>query len=123
MREIKSHLTDPKNPRGVKLLVLDEPGSGGANHQYKIEVTSEGKPSWLVDIPFQNGGIQEVGTNGLTNEVLLAIVKDRLEGFQSGQFKTRENAIALTHIDDAMHWLHHRTRERESRGVEGKSVK
>jgi hypothetical protein len=57
--------------------------------------------------------------NGITNEVLLAIVLDRLNGFQQGEFKSRENALAITKIEEAMHWLHHRTREREARGVEG----
>ena len=72
-----------------------------------------------VLVEFQNGPIKEVGVNGVTNEALLAIVIDRLQGFQKGQFQCRENAIALTHLEDAMHWLQHRTNERLKRGVEG----
>jgi hypothetical protein len=65
----------------------------------------------------------EAGVNGISNEVLLTIVEDRLKGFQSGPYACRENALALTHVQDAMHWLHHRTRERVQRGVEGTSEK
>jgi hypothetical protein len=71
---------------------------------------------------FQNGPIAESGPNGISNEVLLAIVIDRLECFQKGQFACRENALALTKLQEAVHWLHHRTRERLARGVEGLSI-
>lgn len=52
-------------------------------------------------------------------EALIAIVIDRLQGFQRGQFACEENVLALHKLHEAMHWLHHRTREREERGVEG----
>jgi hypothetical protein len=68
---------------------------------------------------FQNGPIKEVGCNGLTHESLLAIIIDRLQGFQSGQYACRENAIALTKIQEAQMWLQKRTRDRLARGVEG----
>ena len=71
------------------------------------------------DITFQEGPIAEYGVNGISNEALLAIIEDRLAGFQAGPFACRENALALTKIQEAMHWLHHRTRERVTRGVEG----
>jgi hypothetical protein len=95
---------------------LYEPGSGGANHQYRMTM---GEPAFVVDIPFQNGPLQEASVNGVSNEALLAIVEDRLLGFQAGPFACRENALALTHLQESMHWLHHRTRERVQRGVEG----
>ena len=65
----------------------------------------------------------EEGVNGVSNEALLAIVEHRLQGFQSGDYACRENALALTQVQQAMHWLHHRTRERVARGVEGTSAK
>jgi hypothetical protein len=70
-------------------------------------------------LSFQNGPIAEVGTNGVTHEALLAILVDRLQGFQNGPYKCRENAIALTHLEDAQMWLQKRTRDRMARGVEG----
>lgn len=96
-------------------MVMDDPGAGGANHVYDI-IADE---SLLARILFQNGPIGEAGVNGVTQEALLAIVADRLRSFQSGSFACRENAVALTHIETAMLWLHKRTLDRQQRGVEG----
>jgi len=99
--------------------VLDEPGDGNASHEYEIslqkgEIT---RKEWRIS--FQNGPIQEAGFNGLIGEVLLAILEDRLLGFQSGPFACRENALALTHLQECMMWLQKRTLDRMKRGVEG----
>lgn len=129
MRELTSHKVNGLN-EALKILVVDEPGSGGANHHYQITLPAEmtkGKKYLSAmgpcDIQFQNGPIAENGVNGISGEALLAIVEDRLKSFQAGPYACRENALALTHIQEAMHWLHHRTRERIQRGVEGTSAK
>jgi len=70
-------------------------------------------------VAFQNGPIKEHGYNGLTQEALFAIIIDRLEGFQSGKFACRENAVALTHTESALLWLTKRTLDRLARSVEG----
>lgn len=121
MRELTSHKVNGLN-EVLRITVLDEPGPGNACHVYRVEPTV-GNASGLV-IEFQKGPLAETGgvPNGLSNEALLAVVEDRLKGFQCGPYACRENAIALTHVQDAMHWLHHRTRERLARGVEGTSV-
>lgn len=125
MREITSHIVNPVNDR-LRITVLDQPGAGGANHEYRIEATGDGigKPHKIADhhISFQNGPINEHGVNGITQEVLLAIVADRLEAFQAGPFGCLENLNALEHVRDAMTWLASRTKARMARGVEGKSV-
>jgi hypothetical protein len=108
----------PKCNEDVQILVLDEPGSGGACHKYGINLLGEDSCSGPI-IGFQNGPIAEVGTNGVTQEALIAICIDRLQSFQAGPYACRENALALTKLEEAMHWLHHRTRERLARGVEG----
>lgn len=126
MREITTHQVNDCNA-AIKLTVLDEPGSGGANHHYRMEFDD---PKFGPDplsmhqtreLYFQNGPIKEVGTNGITQEVLLAIVADRLQSFQKGPYACRENALAQ--IVEAIHWLHHRTAQRVSRGVEGTHAK
>lgn len=106
-------LTDHGDPR-LTIQVEDEPGAGGANHEY---VTSWDGGSQRVS--FQNGPIGEVGVNGVTQESLLAIVIDRLRAFQAGPFACRENAIALTNCEQALMWLQNRTAGRKARGVEG----
>lgn len=125
MRTLDEHKINPANDT-LSILVADEPGAGGANHRYEISGIEEmpnpsaavGSPASLV-ILFQNGPIPEAGVNGVTHEVLLAIVADRLRSFQKGPFACKANACALTHIEEAQHWLQQRTIERMRRGVEG----
>ena len=114
--------------RFTQIVCLDELGAGGACHEYEVrraEVPEDSVAPHQIfgQIHFQNGPIKEVGVNGLHNEDLLVVVIDRLQHFQKGPFACRENALALTKIEEAVHWLNHRTAERQSRNVEGTSVK
>lgn len=121
MRTITDHKLNGLN-EALEIVALDKPGDGGAHHHYRIQLHSSEivRPDTAqCDIHFQNGPIPETGYNGLTNEALLAVVIDRLRGFQSGKFSCRENAIALTNCEEALMWLHKRTKDRQVRGVEG----
>ena len=120
MRIITDHKLNGLND-AIEITAIDDPGPGGANHNYCVVLHPPGRPSFHIgQVVFQNGPIATpADMNGLTNEALLAVLIDRMRGFQSGQFKCRENAIALTHLEDALHWLQHRTRQRMQRGVEG----
>jgi len=125
MRELSNHRVNECN-LSLHIEVHDEPGQGNACHLYEIRwpdgtVHEEGCGSAgnSTTIRFQNGPIKEVGINGVTNEALLAIIEDRLIGFQSGPYVCRENAVALTKIQEAMMWLQKRTRDRLARNVEG----
>lgn len=112
-RELNGHKVNPANDV-IKIEATDGPGPGGANHVYAM--------NWgngAVTLQFQNGAIAEVGVNGITHEALLAVLVDRLQAFQKGPYSCRENSIALTKLEEAQHWLHHRTRARMDRGVEG----
>mgnify|MGYP003996171781 CR=1 FL=1 len=113
-RELTSHKVNGLN-EAITIDVIDQPGGGGACHHYVVDLV--GIPQ--TTITFQNGPLDEVDANGLSNESLLAIVEDRLQGFQNGPYACRENAIALTKLQEAMMWLHKRTRDRMARGVEG----
>lgn len=111
--------------RFTNVVVLDGPGAGGACHEYAIQPVTVGDDPGVFQpsaIHFQNGPIQENGVNGCHQEDLLAIVLHRLQSFQAGDFKCRENALAITKIEEAMHWLNHRTTARQGRGVEGKNI-
>lgn len=121
-RELVSHKANGLN-EALTIEVLDEPGQGNACHDYEIRLVVGEGSIHICEIKFQNGPIQEVGFNGISNEALLAIVEDRLLGFQSGQYACRENACALTKIQEAMMWLQKRTRDRMLRGVEGTNQK
>lgn len=112
--------------RFTKVVCLDEPGSGGACHKYEVRTFGRdgGEPAATVArANFQEGPIQEYGVNGCHQEDLLAIVIDRLRSFQSGEFSCRENAIAITKLEEALMWLNKRTADRQARGVEGTSQK
>ena len=130
MRELTDHRVNPANDT-IKITVADEPGAGGANHLYMIEgfdastnpsspfQTRFDGPRKLAIVLFQNGPIGEAGANGITQEVLLAILADRLRSFQAGPYACIENAMALQKIEEAQLWLHKRTLDRMRRGVEG----
>ena len=129
-RELTSHKVDGLN-ESLNIEVRDGPGQGNACHHYMLTgfntstnpscpfVERHGEPAEHSTVLFQNGPVGKVGFNGITNEALLAIVEDRLLGFQSGQFACRENAVALTKLQECMMWLQKRTRDRMARGVEG----
>jgi hypothetical protein len=113
----------------VTVTVMDEPGAGGAHHHYMVTLPDWSRnpdgsdPHGVWDIQFQKGPTKEAGVNGLTCEVLLAIVIDRLRCFQAGPVACKENAIALGYAVQSLDWLNVRTRDRKRRGVEGTTTK
>jgi hypothetical protein len=129
MRTINDHIINPANDR-ISITVTDDPGQGGANHAYLVSWGREKTQAEIsgvqpdtsrsdVYINFQNGPIADFGVNGVTQEVLLAIVIDRLRSFQKGPYACRENDVALTKLEESLMWLQRRTIERMRRGVEG----
>ena len=105
----------------TKVIAINDPGPGGACHNYSIVKTDAEDPLFrnFAHINFQKGLIKENGVNGCHHEDLIAIVIDRLKSFQRGAFACRENAKALTKLEEALHWLRHRTDDRINRGGEG----
>jgi hypothetical protein len=127
MRKITSHVVNPANDR-LAIEVHDEPGAGGANHAYAVygfhtrtnpSADTFSRDETCLKVLFQNGPIPEAGVNGVTQEVLLAIVADRLQSFQAGPYACAANAEALKHVEAAQEALLSRTRARMARGVEG----
>ncbi len=100
------------------VICKDDPGIGNACHEYEIRQSKYNRLR-LGKIQFQNGPIKEHGVNGIANEDLIVIVMDRLEGFQSGEYKCEENEKALKSLTYALRWLRARTVKRVERGVEG----
>ena len=104
--------------KNLELRTCDEPGPGGANHNYAIKLIANDDTRYIY---FQKGPIKEVGLNGITNESLLELVLHRLNAFQNGPFNCKENAIAADGVNTALEALYSRTRDRQTRGVEGKN--
>lgn len=120
MRELTGHKVNPANDV-LSVQVHDEPGHGGACHHYTITIPGDTKTPYptTFGIPFQNGPIAEYGVNGLTHEALLAILIDRMEGFQAGPYASGDNQEALDAMRRAQTALQRRTLARMARGVEG----
>ena len=120
MRELSAHKVNILNSH-IAILAVDVQDHSGACHHYRV-FGVKGPLDHSIkscDFRFQNGPSEEVGLNGITNEVLLAILEDRLAGFQSGPYAHPYNAEALEHIRAAQGALAKRTMERLDRGVEG----
>ncbi len=72
-----------------------------------------------IAISWQDGPMAGQGQNGAFVEGVINAAIERLEFYQSSKFRCRENALALTKLQEAKHWLNARTADREAKGVEG----
>jgi hypothetical protein len=72
------------------------------------------------DINNPNCGPTILGTvnDGTTNEEVLAMLIDRCQNLHA-KFPSRETALAITKMEEALMWLEKRTSDRIKRGVEG----
>lgn len=109
-------VSDINTDNYTQIFHEDEP-KFNAPHHFEIKRKADGETIAKVDM--QEGPILESGVNGCSNEDLINIVVARLEGFQASPYSCRENTIAITKLEEALLWLHHRTNKRKARGVEG----
>ena len=76
-----------------------------------------------VKIEWQNGplgrGEERKEPNGAFVETIIDIARQRIQYYQNSKFSCRENAIAITKLEEALLWLTKRTADREARDVEG----
>lgn len=100
---------------------VDEPGPGGACHEYTIKIPLGHGRGYMEDtFVFQKGPRNEFDAqHGVLDTDLLEIVRDRLTAFQAGEYACRENALALTHIEEALLWMNKRVEDRAERNVLG----
>ena len=117
--------TIQKREKLNEVYAVDEKGNGNANHEYEIVMCEVNENEAKVKtIQFQNGARKTEGSiHGILDTDLLEIVRDRLKGFQSGEFATRENACVLTHIEEALMWMNRRVEDRIERNVLGENKK
>jgi hypothetical protein len=92
---------------------LDEHGNPAGGHTTGIGLR----------IDWQNGPLAVDGErlvpNGAFVESVIDAALGRLRFYQDSKFSCRENACAITKLEEALHWLNHRTAARKARGVEG----
>lgn len=80
-----------------------------------------------LTIHWQNGplgkeGVDRAEPNGAFVETVIAAALQRIEWYQEvndGKFACNENAHAIDHLNGALYILNERTKDRQSRGVEG----
>jgi len=76
-----------------------------------------------ISIDWQDGPLgrppNEKVPNGAFVETVIRAALQRLQFYNESRFRCRENALAITHLEEALHWLQARREERESRGVQG----
>ena len=94
-----------------------EPNPGGAHTRFRL-VISNGNESLVERLHFQDGNPDEE-CNGVTNDLLLAVVLRRLQGFQAGPFACAENQCAIEGVAMALAAINVRTNNRIKRGVAG----
>lgn len=115
MRQITTHVVEGAN-QGQTLWADDSTKTaGGAPARYHLD--NPGADGGLTIDFFQ--GPNHPSKGWVTNEILLAIVIDRLENFQKGDFACEDNAQALIQLQAGLRILKGRTTERLNRGVEG----
>ena len=111
-------VTIQKREKLNDVYAVDEKGNGNAHHRYII--CKEGETHIVGEIQFQHGPrFDEDSKHGVSTADLLEICRNQLKSFQEGDMKTRETAIALTHIEEALLWLNKRAEDRIERNVLG----
>lgn len=125
--EARKLSTIQKREKLNDVYAMNERGNGGANHTYAVHKCGNNtvfETESLAVIQFQDGARKiPDSTPGVLDTDLLEIVRDRLKGFQSGEFACRENACALTHIEEALMWMNRRVEDRIERDVLGTNNK
>lgn len=107
-----------KNNNPHAILRSDNEGPGGGYHDYTVMDVD--RKSVIAQIKFQEGARNDPNArDGVLDADLLEIVRDRLVAFNKGEFATRENACAITHIEEALMWMAKRADDRAERGVLG----
>lgn len=94
-------------------------------HRYTVKDFESGNENQFIQFIQKdkepNGSKLTTVIDGTTNEELLQVLIDRTQYLQS-KFPCRENAIAITNLEQALMWLEKRTSDRIKRGVEGKHL-
>ena len=125
MRELS---TIQKREKLNQVFAIDEIGPGGANHKYMVCATGSvnkgdspqdvNNGDIMLEVQMQCGPRKEENSkHGVIDTDFLEIVRDRLKAFQAGPFASRENACALTHIEEALMWMNRRVEDRIERDV------
>ena len=128
-------LKNVKEVNGYNVIVMDELRAqfpklfnedGGMNWKvFESEIRPENfiylrHDKNSVSFTIQNGPVGANGVNGCQVDEIIAVARLMLQGLQD-KFPCRENACAITKLQEAEMWLQERKKDRERRGVEGQN--
>lgn len=116
-RTIRQHKCPGLND-AIEVSAVGEPGVGTASYKYRVQVTTDSNGEFSITIPFQEMPIKEYGPEGLTDEVLLAIVLDRFSAYQQSSLACDAFKNASRFINQALDELKLRRIERRQKGKE-----
>ncbi len=80
-----------------------------------IEICDAGN---AITFKVQDGPIGKVGPNGCQVDHIVMAARHIISELNK-KFPCRENALAITKLDESLMWLEARTKDRTARGVEG----
>ena len=116
------------NVKGVAGFISGHNGLDHNGNPVGGEVEGKGFQIEWQNGPLGRGEERQEANGAFVEDVITAVVK-RLEFYQigndysptgsPGKFSCRENASAITHLEESLHWLLARTARRELAGVEG----
>lgn len=93
-----------------------KPGGGTVSARWRHDQNSP------LFIRWQDGPIAEAGENGVQVDDVIEAAAQRLRFLNQGPYACRENSLAITKLEEALHWLEARTSNRQDRHVEGTSA-
>jgi hypothetical protein len=100
-------------------LHCEDESNYGTKHHFRVISDDE---KTLCEINYQEGPVKEQGVNGVQDDHLLLIVRERLLYLNKSKWANRESAMALTKVEEAIMWLNKRTANRTMLKKEGTSL-
>lgn len=113
MRQLTDHIV---HGGGVPLRI-DVSQSYDLGQMPNRYIVASGTGEVYIEIEFHVGPTDR--PRGLTNEVLAAILIDRMKCAQEGKFACNQNAEALGHLIEALDCWKSRTKYQMLQGIEG----
>lgn len=110
---------DHRHPTTTILIRRFKDYSGARTDGRPSEAYAIVSSNQIQIVEFHEGNNPVQGTNGFLNEDLILILAHRSQQHQSGPFASRENALAVTALQQAGLWLYQRRIARIQAGTSG----
>lgn len=107
-----------KNPKSIKSI---KPGAIYEIPTYTVtdDGIIDGDPLYVNFCKGNKEDSSYFRQTGIFTETLIQVAKEYLEEVNHGELATRETAMAITKLDEALLWIGKRAEDRKSRNVQG----